>query len=73
MCEVLYRFFANRQFFANRRRLASYVGIAPMRYQSGGMDRARSISRAGKPRARTTLVQLSWLWLRYQPDRALAI
>jgi transposase len=64
--EVLYRS------FANRRQLASYVGIAPMPYQSGGMDRDRSISRAGNPRARTTLIQLAWLWLRYQPASALA-
>jgi transposase len=66
VCEVLYRS------FANRRQLASYVGIAPMPYQSGGMDRDRSISRAGNPRARTTLIQLAWLWLRYQPGSALA-
>ena len=64
--EVLYRS------FANRRQLASYVGIAPMPYQSGGMDRDRSISRAGNPRARTTLIQLAWLWLRYQPGSALS-
>jgi transposase len=64
--EVLYRS------FANRRQLASYVGIAPMPYQSGGMDRDRSISRAGNPRARTTLIQLAWLWLRYHPGSALA-
>ena len=64
--EVLYRS------FANRRQLASYVGVAPMPYQSGGMDRDRSISRAGNPRARTTLIQLAWLWLRYQPGSALA-
>jgi transposase len=37
------------------------------------MDRDRSISRAGNPRARTTMIQLAWLWLRYQPDSALAI
>ncbi len=49
-----------------------YVGIAPMPYQSGGMDRDRGISRAGNPRARTTLIQLAWLWLRYQPGSALA-
>jgi transposase len=65
--EVFYRS------FANRRQLASYVGIVPMPYQSGGMDRDRSISRAGNPRARTTLIQLAWLWLRYQPGSALAI
>src|SRR5260370_531587 len=57
---------------AHRRQLASYVGIAPMPYQSGGMDRDRSISRAGNPRARTTLIQLAWLWLRYQPGSALS-
>ena len=64
--EVFYRS------FDNRRQLASYVGITPMPYQSGGMDRDRSISRAGNPRARTTMIQLAWLWLRYQPDSALA-
>lgn len=64
--EVFYRS------FANRRQLASYVGIVPIPYQSGGMDRDRSISRIGNPRARTTLIQLAWLWLRYQPDSALA-
>jgi transposase len=36
------------------------------------MDRDRRISRAGNPRARTTLIQLAWLWLRYQPESALA-
>ena len=65
--EVLYRS------FANRRQLASYVGITPMPHQSGGMDRTRNISRAGNPRARTTLIQLAWLWLRYQPDSPLAL
>ena len=65
--EVFYRS------FGNRRQIASYVGITPMPYQSGGMDRDRSISRAGNPRARTTMIQLAWLWLRYQPDSALAI
>jgi transposase len=65
--EVFYRS------FVNRRHLASYVGITPMPYQSGGMDRDRGISRAGNPRARTTMIQLAWLWLRYQPGSALAI
>ncbi len=64
--EVFYRS------FDNRRQLASYVGITPMPYQSGGMDRDRSISRAGNPRARTTMIQLAWLWLRYQPGSTLA-
>jgi transposase len=36
--EVFYRS------FDNRRQIASYVGITPMRYQSGNMDRDRRIS-----------------------------
>jgi transposase len=64
--EVFYRS------FTNRRRLASYVGITPMPYQSGSLDRDQGISRAGNPRARTTMIQLAWLWLRYQPGSALA-
>ena len=51
--EVFYRS------FGNRRQIASYVGITPMPYQSGGMDRDRRISRAGNPRARTTMIQLA--------------
>jgi len=64
--EVLYRP------FANRKQLASYVGLTPTPFQSGSIDRDRRIGRAGNPRARTTLVQLAWLWLRYQPGSALA-
>jgi transposase len=58
--------------FDNRRQLASYVGIAPTPHQSGAMDRDRRIGRAGNPRARKTLIQLAWLWLRYQPASGLA-
>jgi len=28
---------------------------------------------SGNPRLRTTMVQLAWLWLRHQPDSALAL
>jgi transposase len=58
--------------FDNRRQIAAYLGLAPTPFQSGGMDRDRRINRAGNSRARKTMVQLAWLWLRYQPDSALA-
>lgn len=64
--EVFYRS------FENRRQIASYLGLTPTPFQSGGMDRDRRISRAGNARARKTLIQLAWLWLRYQPDSSLA-
>ena len=68
--EVFYRCVLS--LLRHRRQLASYVGIVPMPYQSGGVDRDRSISRMGNPRARTSMIQLAWLWLRHQPDSALA-
>ena len=58
--------------FANRRQLAAYVGLAPSPYRSGGLSRDQGLSRAGNPRARTAIIQLAWLWLRYQPGSALA-
>lgn len=59
--------------FDNRRKLASYAGLAPTPWQSGSVDREQGVSKAGNPRLRTTLIQLAWLWLRHQPQSALAI
>jgi transposase len=58
--------------FKNRRALGSYLGLTPSPFQSGGMDRDQGISKAGNPRARTVSIELAWLWLRYQPQSALA-
>jgi transposase len=54
--------------FSNRREVGSYFGLAPSPWQSGGTDRDQGISKAGNPRARCAAVELSWLWLRHQPD-----
>ena len=59
--------------FDNRRQLASYAGLAPTPWQSGSVDREQGVSKAGNHRLRTTLVQLAWLWLRHQPQSALAL
>jgi transposase len=58
--------------FNNRREVASYFGLTPSPWQSGGTDRDQGISKAGNPRARCAAVELSWLWLRHQPDSALS-
>jgi transposase len=57
--------------FANRRQLASCLGITPTPYASGELQREQGISKAGNKRLRALLVQLSWLWLRLQPDSEL--
>ena len=58
--------------FANRRQLASYAGLTPSPFNSGSMVREQGISKAGNPRARTTMIEMAWLWLRYQPNSALS-
>jgi transposase len=59
--------------FDNRRQVAAYAGLAPTPWQSGSVDREQGVSKAGNPRLRTTLIQLAWLWLRHQPQSALAL
>jgi transposase len=58
---------------ANRRALGSYVGITGTPYSSGGSEREQGISKAGNSRARAGLLELAWLWLRWQPDSALSV
>ena len=57
--------------FRNRREVASYFGLTPSPWQSGGTDREQGISKAGNRRAREKTIELAWLWLRHQPDSAL--
>jgi transposase len=58
--------------FKNRRQVAAYAGLAPTPWQSGSISHEQGVSKAGNPRLRTALIQLTWLWLRHQPDTALA-
>ena len=48
-------------------------GISAAPWQSGAIHREQGVSKAGNPRLRITLIQLAWLWLRHQPQSALAI
>jgi transposase len=58
--------------FSNRRQVAAYAGLAATPWRSGGIVREQGVSKAGNPRLRTTMIQLAWLWLRHQPQSALA-
>jgi transposase len=59
--------------FSNRRQVASYVGLMPSPFQGGSKCRDQGISKAGNPKARSTMIELAWLWLRHQPDSQLSI
>jgi transposase len=58
--------------FANRRALGSYAGLTATPFASGSMTREQGISKDGNRRLRVCLVELAWLWLRYQRESGLA-
>src|SRR6266404_5285410 len=58
--------------FANRRQLGSYLGLTPSAYDSGSTTRCQGISKAGNSFARRVMIEVAWLWRKYQPDSALA-
>jgi transposase len=56
--------------FSNGKALGSYAGITSTPYSSGGVDREQGIGKAGNRRLRMAMVELAWLWQRYQPGAA---
>jgi transposase len=59
--------------FDNRRQVGSSVGLVGTPYDSGTMRQDQGISKSGDPKLRALLVELSWLWLRYQPKSAISL
>ena len=57
--------------FRNRRQLGGLLGFAPVKYESGDASRDQGISRAGNDRLQSTMVQLAWGWVQWQPQSAL--
>jgi len=58
--------------FRNRRELAALAGLVGTPYNSGESERDQGISKAGNRRVRAMIVEIAWLWLRFQPKSALA-
>ena len=56
--------------FASSKALGSYAGLTATPYSSGGLEREQGIGKAGNRRLRTVMVELAWLWQRYQPGTA---
>ena len=53
--------------FSNRRQIAGFLGLATSPYDSGQVERSQGISRAGSGPVRATMIQIAWLWIKYQP------
>jgi transposase len=56
--------------FANGKALGAYAGLTATPYSSGGLEREQGIGKAGNRRLRSVMVELAWLWQRYQPGAA---
>ena len=57
--------------FENRRQVGSAAGLCGTPYDSGESTREQGISKAGNKCIRSLMVELSWFWLRYQPESTL--
>lgn len=58
--------------FDNRRQVGSCVGLVPQPYDSGQSRVDQGISKQGNRRVRALLIEMAWLWLRYQPGSTLS-
>ena len=67
---LVMEFFAWRD-FRNQGQVGACAGLTPTPYASGQIQREQGISKAGNRRVRTLMIELSWLWLRYQPNSGL--
>jgi len=56
----------------NGKELGSLVGLTPTPYHSGKSEREQGISKAGNKHVRSVIVELAWLWLRWQPGSELS-
>jgi len=58
--------------FRNRKEVGAFPGLTPTPYDSGGSQREQGISKTGRGRIRALSIQISWAWLRFQPQSKLA-
>jgi transposase len=58
--------------YRNRKQAGSWVGLTGTPFDSGVSRWEQGISKAGNRRVRALMIELAWLWLRYQPHSALS-
>jgi transposase len=66
--EVLTREMQDWQGFRNRRQVGSITGLCPGVSASGNYRREGSVTKRGRRRVRTALIELAWRLTRFQPD-----
>lgn len=54
--------------FTNRRQVGAALGLVPQPYDSGQSHQDQGISKASNRRVRALMIEMGWMWVRYQPD-----
>jgi transposase len=65
---IIDREIGNWHRFNNRRQIASYTGLCPGEYSSGGKRLQSCVTKHGNPRLRAALVELAWRMVRFQSN-----
>lgn len=68
---LVLEFFGWRK-FRNRRQVGALAGMVATPYLSDQSQSDQGISKSGNKRVRAMMIELSWLWLRWQPQSALS-
>lgn len=68
---LVLEFFGWRE-FKNGKQVGACAGLTGTPFDSGSSDREQGISKAGNRRIRAIMIEIAWLWLRYQPQSGLA-
>jgi transposase len=58
--------------FNNRREVGAAAGLVGTPYSSGESQREQGITKSGNSRIRALMIELSWCWLRHQPQSDLS-
>lgn len=58
--------------FNNRRQVGSCLGLVSQPYDSGESRVDQGVSKRGNGRTRSLMIEMAWMWLRYQPQSELA-
>ena len=58
--------------FHNRRQVGSCIGLVAQPYDSGASRVDQGISKQGNRKVRALLIEMAWMWLRYQSESAIA-
>lgn len=57
----------NWRHFTNRRQVGAALGLVPQPYDSGQSHQDQGISKASNRRVRSLMIEMAWMWVRYQP------